>query len=81
MNVTSLTILAALLFLMHMVDTYWLVMPALHQNGLAVSWMDFSAPIGIGGLWLACFLWRLKAAPLLPQNDPGMQFAFVYAEA
>jgi hypothetical protein len=65
---------------MHVVDMYWLVMPTLHQNGVSLSWMDFTAPIGIGGLWLSFFLWRLKAAPLLPQNDPGMQFSFVYVK-
>ena len=61
-----------------MVDAYWLVMPALHMEGLAVSWMDFIAPIGIGGLWIAHFFWRLKAAHLVPRNDPGLQFAFAY---
>ena len=81
MRVALLTSLAAMLFLMHLVDAYWLVMPTLHTGGLSVSWMDFAAPIGIGGLWFAFFLSRLKAAPLLPQNDPGMQFAFVYAKS
>ena len=71
-------ILAALLFVSHVVDTYWLVMPSLHVHGVSVSWMDFTAPIGIGGLWVSYFLWRLKAAPLLPQTDPGLQFSFVY---
>ena len=79
-NYLSLTILAAMLFVMHIVDTYWLVMPSLHREGVVVSWQDFTAPLGVGGLWLAYFLWRLKAAPLLPQNDPGMQFSFVYAK-
>ena len=78
-HVVPLTTLAALLFTMHIVDAYWLVMPALHKTGVAVSWMDFTAPIGVGGVWVAYFLSRLKAAPLLPQQDPGMQFAFVYA--
>jgi hypothetical protein len=55
-------------------------MPSLHQNGVSVNWMDFTAPIGVGGLWIAWFLWRLKSAPLLPVTDPGMQFAFVYAK-
>ena len=77
-SVPALTALAALLFVAHMVDAYWLVMPALHMEGLAVSWMDFIAPIGIGGLWIAHFIWRLKAAPLVPRNDPGLQFAFAY---
>jgi hypothetical protein len=77
-HVASLTILAALLFVMHIVDAYWLVMPTLHHNGLAISWLDFTAPIGIGGLWLALFIAWLKSAALLPQQDPGVQFAFVY---
>jgi len=80
-HVAILTTLAALLFVMHLVDVYWLVMPTLHTTGLSLSWMDFAAPIGIGGLWFAFFLSRLKAAPLLPQHDPGMQFAFVYAKS
>ncbi len=73
-----LAILAAILFTEEVIQIYWMVMPSLHQNGLAVSWLDFTAPIGIGGLWLAVFLGGLKSAPLLPQNDPGMQFAFRY---
>jgi hypothetical protein len=78
-RVRALTVLAALLFFMHIVDAYWLVMPTLHPNGVVVSWLDFSALVGIGGLWLSFFGSRLKAAPLLPQQDPGLQFAFKYA--
>lgn len=77
-HVTALTTMAAMLFVVHIVDMYWLVMPTFHQGGVAVSWLDFAAPIGIGGLWLTVFLSRLKAAPLLPQHDPGLQFAFKY---
>ncbi len=79
-SVPAIATLAALLLVVHIVDTYWLVMPTLHPEGVSVSWMDFTAPIGVGGLWVAYFLWRLKAAPLLPAKDPGMQFAFVYAK-
>lgn len=77
-HVVSLTALSAVLFIVHIVDTYWMVLPTLHQHGVVVSWLDFTAPIGIGGLWLAFFLSRLRAAPMLPQQDPGMQFAFIY---
>lgn len=76
-----LTTLAALIFTVHIVDSYWLVMPTLHQGGVAVHWMDFTTVIGIGGLWMSFFLRQLKAAPLLPVNDPGMQFAFVYVKS
>src|SRR5258706_11106921 len=72
-QVAALTIFAAMVFIMHIVDTYWLVLPTLHQHGISVSWLDFAAPIGVGGLWISVFLWSLKAAPLLPQNDPGLE--------
>jgi hypothetical protein len=79
-NVMAMATMSALLLVVHIVDTYWLVMPTLHQHGVAVSWLDFSTPIGVGGLWLAYFFRQLKSAPLLPVNDPGMQFAFVYVK-
>lgn len=77
-HVAPLAVLAGLIFVMHLLDVYWMVMPSLHSEGMDVSWQDFAAPMGIGGVWLAYFLSRLKAAPLLPQQDPGMQFAFTY---
>lgn len=77
-HATALTTMAAMLFLLHIVSIYWLVMPSLHQTGLVVSWLDFAAPLGIGGIWVGVFLWVLKGAPLLPQQDPGLQFAFKY---
>jgi len=77
-RVAALTTMAIMLFIVHVVDTYWLVMPTFHQQGVRVSWLDFTAPIGIGGLWVAVFLVFLRRAPLLPQHDPGLQFAFKY---
>jgi len=80
-HATPLTTLAAMIFILHIVHTYWLVMPAFHHDNLKVSWMDFTAPLAIGGLWFAFFLARLKSAPLIPRQDPGLQFAFVYVES
>jgi hypothetical protein len=78
LRVAPLAALASLLFVMHIVQMYWLVMPALHRDGVRLSWMDFTAPLGIGGLWLGVFFSRLRAAPLLLLKDPGVQFAFRY---
>jgi hypothetical protein len=77
-HIVPITVLSAMLFIAHVVAVYWMVLPALNQNALRVSWLDFTAPIGIGGLWIAVFLANLKAAPLLPLHDPGLQFAFKY---
>lgn len=80
-HVVSLTALAAVLLLMRIADAYWLVVPTLHQQGVVISWMDFAAFFGVGGLWVAWFLGCLKAAPLVPVNDPGLQFSFIYEQA
>jgi hypothetical protein len=78
-HVAALGALAAMLFAVHILETYWLVMPSYHEHGIVVSWLDFTAFIGMGGIWAGCFVARLRAAALLPQQDAGMQFAFVYA--
>jgi hypothetical protein len=78
LHTLGLTILAGMVFLLHIADIYWLVMPALHRGGMQISWLDFTALFGVGGIWLSLFVSRLRAAPLLPQRDPGMQFAFTY---
>jgi len=69
-SATSLKYVAALLFVMHLVDMFWLVVPALRPNGLVISWTDFVAPVGIGGLWVATFVWQVRRYPLLPRSVP-----------
>ncbi len=73
-----LVTIAVVLFVVHIVNVYWLVMPSFHREGVRVSWLDFAAPIGVGGVWLAAFLWRLQRAPLLPANDPRMEEEMAY---
>jgi hypothetical protein len=60
---------------MRFVDLYWLVMPDFRKDGFGVSWMDFAAPIALGGLWLWAFTWQLNRRPLLPIHDPHLQEA------
>jgi hypothetical protein len=78
---------AALVVLMRFVDVYWLVRPVFTQaTGAAAStrfqvhWLDLAAPIGIGGVWLAFFLWQLEERPLLPSKDPEFLEALAHAD-
>lgn len=71
----ALSLVAALILLMRMVDLFWLVAPAFHPMRLRIHWMDLVAPIGIGGIWMAVFTWHLKGQPLVPLHDPRMQTA------
>jgi hypothetical protein len=78
---------AALVVLMRFVDVYWLVRPVFTQTTASpasthfqLHWLDLAGPVGIGGLWLAVFLWQLKQRPLLPVNDPEFQEALAHGE-
>jgi hypothetical protein len=73
--------IAALMLVMRFVDLFWQVTPALTKSGLRVSWMDFLVPLGIGGLWLAMFLFQLKKWPLLPLRDPHLEQAIAHGGA
>lgn len=69
-NVPALACVAAVVFLAHFVNIYWLVVPSFDRTGIRFHWLDIAAPVGIGGLWLAAFSARLKSRPLLVHNDP-----------
>jgi len=52
----ALGTLAAILLLAHLVDSLWLVMPALRPAGFAVTFSDLSTVLALGGIWLALFV-------------------------
>jgi len=58
------------LLAMHLVDEFWRVIPAFEPDRLAVRWTYLTAPVGIGGVWVAVFSRSLRRRPLLPLNDP-----------
>jgi hypothetical protein len=68
-----LTVVAAVVFCTHLVEVFWLVMPAFFPGHLRVHWLDIVAPLAIGGLWLAAFLWQLPRRSLLPWHEPRLQ--------
>jgi len=71
-NFKFLASLAVFILLMRYVDLFWLVAPDFAKGGFHLSWMDITAPIGIGGIWLAYFLAQLEKRPLLPVNEPHL---------
>jgi hypothetical protein len=70
-----LATVAAVLFGIHLVDAFWLVMPAFFPGQLHVHWLDIVMPIAMGGFWLATFLWQLQRRSLLPWYEPRLQEA------
>lgn len=70
-----LTTVAALLFVMQIVNAFWLIVPSFYPKGIHISWLDLAAPVGVGGIWVAAFLSGLKRGPLVPLNDPRFDYA------
>jgi len=50
-------------------DLFFLIGPEAYPNGLAVSWVDLAAIVGLGGIWVSLFTANLKSRPLLPVHD------------
>ena len=74
-NFKLLRAVAIAVIAMRFVDLYWMVAPDFSKAKFTVSWMDFLLPIGLGGIWLAAFLWQLAQRPLMPLVDPNLEEA------
>jgi hypothetical protein len=76
-----LALVAIFILLMRIVDMFYLIGPSDRIAGgidpatFYVSWLDFVAPIGIGGIWLWYFFGQLMKRPLVPINDPYLDNA------
>ena len=47
-------------------------MPPTRSVAEGMNLFDLPAILGIGGIWVAAFIWRLKQRPLVPPNDPRL---------
>jgi hypothetical protein len=78
-NKSVLAIGAVWTLVMHCVDIYWLVMPNFgahgehpHEPHLAPSYLDFTALIGVFGVFLAVFGLLLNRNKVVAINDPRL---------
>jgi hypothetical protein len=62
---------AGLLFIMSIVDLFWIMVPAYEKTGPQFHWSDWISLIGLGGIFLAIYFSQLKRRPLMPLHDPN----------
>ena len=73
--------LAMFILVMRLVDMFYIIGPSARVSGVLengafyVSWMDFVAPIAVGGIWLWWFFGELIKRPLVPAKDPYFEEA------
>jgi hypothetical protein len=68
-NSKAMAWIAGLILFMHLVFMNYQVIPDFPASSLSEHGMALLVPIGIGGIWLAHFLWQLERFPLLPLHD------------
>ena len=72
-NGKTLTWVSGGILVMQALDTYWWITPSGVEPYPEIHWlnvvMSLVALIGIGGVWIAAFLWLLGRAPLMPGGD------------
>ncbi len=77
-NPAFIRAVAIYLVVVHAVDVFSLVEPnftSWQAPKFALSWLDITAPLGFGGLWMALFYRNLPVMPLLPLGAPDLQKA------
>lgn len=74
-----LSSVAGLIFILHLLHIYWLVMPVFDAAPF-LHWLDVALPLGMGALWLSLFAWQLARHPLLPANHPVLREKLAHQE-
>ena len=77
-NPRTLGTLAGSMFLVRLVDLYWLLAPDLAGHGheavpFRLHWLDVVAPVALGAAWLYFFLGQLRQRPILPVGEPEVR--------
>src|SRR6266571_288295 len=76
-NPRRLGALAGGMFLVRLLDLYWLLGPDLVGHGhhavpFKPHWLDLVAPVGLGATWLYFYLGQLQSRPILPVGEPAV---------
>jgi hypothetical protein len=77
-NFKAIRAVALLIIVMRLTGVFWETVPEFFPEHIHVSWMDFTAPIGLGGIFVALFLTNLMKRPLIPPNNPRLEEALAH---
>ncbi len=77
-NFAILKFAAIWIIAVQFLDTYWLIMPEMVNNGYkySFSWTDFTFPIAVVGLIILSFSYMAKKYNLFPVGDPKLKRSF-----
>ena len=78
---------AVFILVLRLVDMFYLIGPnprintnGLEQGAFVISWLDFVAPVAVGGIWIWYFFGQLMKRPLVPVMDPFLENAIEHGK-
>ncbi|HEY2744884.1 MAG TPA: hypothetical protein VGL86_09690 [Polyangia bacterium] len=74
----KLGFMAVWMLVVHAVDMYWMVVPEISPSGPHFNLSDLFAFVGIGGLVIGYFIWRMRGRLLVPIGDPFIASSMEY---
>ncbi|HEX9107315.1 MAG TPA: hypothetical protein VF832_08800 [Longimicrobiales bacterium] len=77
----GLGFMAVWILVIHYVDVYWVMMPALRHDpahAFQARWTDLPALVGIGAACVAFVLWRMRGRAVVPVGDPFLAESLRY---
>jgi hypothetical protein len=66
------------LVLMHLVDTYWIVIPSRVQGAMVFHWADLGALAAVVGTCVAVTAWRQHGVAAIAERDPFLARGALY---
>ena len=72
-TVPLLGVMAVWFLVMQWFDLYWIAMPVHLEDHAAFHFVDFTAWLGLFGLFISLFMWRLSRHSLVPARDPYLE--------
>lgn len=63
--------ISILIVFIHLVELFWLVMPALHSS-FQLHWIDIATFLGFTGIFLSLFFYYFRKNSMVPKNDPKL---------
>ncbi len=89
-NSRLLSYVALFILFMRLVDMYFHIGPSpmmgadikasFQYAAFNLNWMDFVAPVAVGGIWLWAYFGELKKRPLFPTKDPFFENAIIHGK-
>src|SRR5216683_978992 len=85
----ALSVVAAWLLFVHLADLVWLVFPSAQMRdfgmkwspaGLGLHWTLITSFAGVGGVWAAFAIWRMRGKYPVPIGDPYLEDSLRYLQ-